>query len=190
MSKGRLLGVLLLVFLLALAWADPTLAGASHEEPRWGDFAWRIVNLILFCGILWYFTGNLVKRFFRNRKQTIQDTLDELETRREEAKKKLAEIEARIGSLEVERKAILDESRRQAERLKSGIVEDARRQAGRIVEQARRTAENESRARLDEVRATVANEIIATAAKALRGRLTEKDHDRLIADSLDKVALQ
>lgn len=188
MSKGSLIKPLFaLLFVLALA--TPCLASEGHE-PRWGDFTWRIINLILFCAILWYFTRNIIKGFFRNRKQTIENTLDELEKRRKEAKEKLAEIEKRIASLESERKAILDESKEQAERLRKGIVEDAQRQAGQIVEQARRAAENEGRAMLDQVRATVANEIVDAAAKALSGQLTEEDHDKLIANSLDKVSLQ
>lgn len=189
MSKERLIRISL-AFLLVLAWAEPSFAGAGHGAPRWGDFAWRIMNLILFCGILWYFTGNLIKKFFRNRKQAIKDTLDGLEARREDAKKELAEIETRIANLEAERQAILAESRAQADRLKKGIVDDAERQARQIVEQARRAAENEGRAKLDEVRAFVASEIIEAAARALRGQLTEQDHDKLIAKSLDKVVLQ
>lgn len=190
LSKGIKFSFALLALLALLALAEPSLAGETHAAPRWGDFAWRIVNLILFCGILWYFTGNLIKNFFRNRKQSIKDTLDELEQRREKAKNELAEIESRIASLEAERQAILNESRAQANRLKQGIVEEAKKQADQIVAQAKRAAENESRAKLDEVRASVANEIVDAAAKALRGKLTEKDHDKLIADSLDKVVLQ
>lgn len=178
-----------LALLVVGAMCAPVLASEAHHEPRWGDFAWRVLNLILFCALLWYFTGKLIKRFFRNRKQTIQDTLDELEKRREEARNQLAEIEKRIANLESERQAILDESKAQAERLKQGIVADAQKQAGQIVDQARRAAENEGRAMLDQVRATVANEIVDAAAKALRGQLTEEDHDRLIANSLDKVTL-
>ena len=177
-----------LALLLLLAWAEPALANEGHE-PRWGDFAWRVLNLILFCGILWYFTGNLIKRFFRTRKQTIQDTMTDLEKRREDARANLAEIEKKIANLEAERKAILDESQAQAERLKKGIVDDAQRQAQQIVEQARLAAENEGRAMLDQVRSQVAGEIIEAAAKALRGQLSEEDHDRLIANSLDKVVL-
>lgn len=177
-----------LAFLLLLAWAEPSLASDGHE-PRWGDFAWRVLNLILFCSILWYFTGNLIRRFFRTRKQTIQDTMTDLEKRREDARANLEEIEKRIANLEAERKAILDESQAQAERLKKGIMDDARRQAQQIVEQARLAAENEGRAMLDQVRSQVAGEIIDAAAKALRGQLSEEDHDRLIANSLDKVVL-
>lgn len=188
MSKGNLIRCLLALWLV-LAAAAPAFAGEGHE-PRWGDFAWRILNLILFCAILWYFTRNIIKGFFRTRKQTIQDTLAELEKRREDEKAKLAEIEKRIANLESERNEILNESRAQAERLKNGIVADAQRQAGQIVEQAKRAAENEGRAMLEQVRSTVANEIVDAAAKALAGKLTEAEHDKLIANSLDKVALQ
>lgn len=179
-----------LALMLILAATGTAYASEGHEAPRWGDFAWRVVNLILFCGILWYFIGGLAKRFFKTRRQTIQDTLDDLENRRAEAKANLAEIETRIANLEAERKAILDESRAQAERLKKGIVDDAQKQADQILDQARRTAENESRAMLDKIRAEVADEIVDAAGKALRGRLTEAEHDKLINNALDKVALQ
>lgn len=164
-------------------------AGEGHEI-RWGDFAWRVLNLILFCAILWYFIRNIWKRYFKNRRETIENTLTELEGRRKNAREQLAEIENRIANLEAERKAILEESRAQAERMKKGIVDDAHRQADQIVEQARKTAENEGRAMLDKVRSTIADEIITAASKALQGQLTEKDHDKLISNALDKVTLQ
>lgn len=187
MKKSRLCQILVLAAAL-LCLSARAFAAEGHHEPRWGDFAWRVANLIIFCGILWYFTGGLIKRFFKNRKQAIQDTLTDLERRKEEARAKLAEVEKRIASLEEERKAILDESRLQAERLKKGIMESAKRQADQIVENARRTAENESQAALAGVRATMADEIVEAAGKALQNRLTKEDHDKLINNALDKVA--
>ncbi|MBD5608415.1 MAG: ATP synthase F0 subunit B [Desulfovibrio sp.] len=186
---GRLT-VYFLIGLFALDICSATAFASEAHEPRWGDFAWRVVNLILFCGILWYFIRNIWKNFFRNRRETIENTLSELESRRADARAKLKEIEERIANLEAERQAILDESRVQAERLKKGIVEDARRQADQIVDQARKTAENEGRAMLDQVRSTMADEIVNAASKALRGQLTEEDHDKLITDALDRVTPQ
>ncbi len=98
-------------------------------------------------------------------------------------------MEARIARLDEERKAILEESRAQAERLKQGIVEEARRQAGQIVEQARLTAENEGRSVLAEVRAVLADEIVDAAEKVLRDKLNADEHEKLIANSLNKVVL-
>lgn len=192
MSKGKLAVCILPLFIavaaLALLPAD-VLAAEEHAAPRWGDFGWRVVNLVLFAAILWHFVGGLCKRFFKNRRETIQTTLDDLEDRRAKAREQLAAVESRIASLDSERKAILDESRQQAEALKRGIVEEAQRQAAQIVEQARLTAENEGRAIIAEVRATIADEIVDATEKALRSKLTAAEHGRLIENSLNKVVL-
>lgn len=179
------------ILVLAALVASPTGAMASegHAAPRWGDFGWRVVNIILFAAILWHFVGGLAKRFFKNRREGIQKGFDDLEERRTQARERLVDVERRIANLDAERKAILEESRQQAESLKRGIVEDARRQAEQIVAQARLTAENEGRAILAEVRAAIADEIVDAAEKALRSKLTAADHDKLIANSLNKVVL-
>jgi F-type H+-transporting ATPase subunit b len=162
---GFILPLFCVVAALALlpqaAWADE-----GHAAPRWSDFGWRALNFVIFAGILWYFVGGLAKRFFRNRRQGIKDSLDGLEQRRAAAKAQLAEVETRIANLNAEREAILAESRAQAETLKQGIVEEAQRQAAQIVEQARLTAENEGRAVFAQVRAAIADEIVEATAKA------------------------
>lgn len=161
----------------------------GHAAPRWGDFGWRILNLVVFAGILWYFIGGLAKRFFKGRRQLIRQSLDDLEERRAKAKEHLAAVETRIARLDEEREAILAESRVQAENLKQGIMAEARRQAAQIVEQARLTAENEGRSVLAEVRAAIADEIVDAAEKALREKLKAGEHEKLIANSLNKVVL-
>ena len=115
--------------------------------------------------------------------------LDDLDERRKTAKEQLASVETRIANLNAEREAILAESRQQAEALKQGIVEEAHRQAAQIVEQARLTAENEGRAIFAEVRASIADEIVNAAEKALSSKLNAAEHDKLIANSLNKVVL-
>lgn len=174
----------------SLLMTGAALAAEEHAAPRWGDFGWRVLNFVLFAGILWYFVGGLARKFFTGRREGIRQGLDDLEARRAEAKKRLADMEARIANLESERQAILDESAAQAERLKAGILEEARRQADQILEQARRTAENEGRTILAEVRAAVADEIVDAAQKALVEKLDAQGHDALIAKSLNKVVLQ
>ena len=179
-----------LVTALTLLMTAAALAAEEHAAPRWGDFGWRVLNFVLFAGILWYFVGGLARKYFSGRRRQIQEGLDDLEQRRSDAKKRLAEVEQRIAHLEAERKAILEESAAQAERLKAGILDEARRQADQILEQARRTAENEGRTILAEVRAAVADEIVDAAQKALVEKLDAQGHEALIAKSLNKVVLQ
>ncbi|MBQ7618331.1 MAG: ATP synthase F0 subunit B [Desulfovibrio sp.] len=185
---GRYVQILSVVVFVCLV-ATQVWANEGHEEPRWGDFAYRVVNFIIFFGILWYFTGKLIKNYFRGRRQGIQDTLDNLDLRRENAQKKLSEVEAHIANLEAERKAILDESRSQAEALKTQIIDDAKRQAEQIVAQAKLSAENEGRSILASVRSTLADEIVDAAEKLLRENLGPAEHKKLITNSLNKVVL-
>ena len=190
MSKWKHFGfVLPLALAVAVIATEAAAAEAGHAAPRWGDFGWRVLNFVIFAGILWYFVGGLAKKFFKGRRQMIRETLDDMEERRAKAKEHLAAVEARIARLDEERKAILEESRAQAENLKQGIMEEARRQADQIVEQARLTAENEGRSVLAEVRAALAYEIVDAAEKALRDKLGAAEHDKLIANSLNKVVL-
>ncbi|WP_165175131.1 ATP synthase F0 subunit B [Desulfovibrio sp. ZJ369] len=190
MSSWKHFGLILpLALVIAAVAAQAVAAEAGHEAPRWGDFGWRVLNFVIFAGILWYFIGGLAKRFFKGRRQLIRQSLDDLEERRARAKEHLAAVEARIARLDEERQAILEESRTQAENLKQGIVAEARRQAEQIVEQARLAAENEGRSVLAEVRAVIADEIVDAAEKALREKLKPADHEKLIANSLNKVVL-
>ena len=59
------------------------------NAPRWGDFGWRVLNFIIFAGILWYFVGGLARKFFSGRRARISQDLQDLEARRAEAQKRL-----------------------------------------------------------------------------------------------------
>lgn len=165
-------------------------AYASGGEPlRWGDFGWRVLNIIIFVAILWKFAGKLVVNFLTGRREGIRQELDDLDARRAEARERLGRIEERIANLDAERQAILDEGRAQAEVGRQAILAEARKQADAILEHARRTAENEGRAMLAQVRAAIADEIVDATEKALESRLDAARHDKLINNSLKKVVL-
>ena len=141
MSKWKHAGYILpLVIAFAALVFIPfeALASEGHGEARWGDFGWRVLNFVIFAGILWYFVGGLAKRFFKNRRETISGALDDLDERRAKAKEQLAAVESRIARLNEEREAILAESRKQAENLKAGIVEEAHRQAAQSLDAVER----------------------------------------------------
>lgn len=184
MNKWKTVGVAAALVLMCAG-----AAFAADGAPRWDDFGWRVLNLIIFVGILWKFTGKLVVNYFTGRRRGIQQTLDDLAARRETARKGLDDIEAQIANLDAERKTILDESMVQAEANKQAIIAEAHKQAEQIVAQARRTAENEGRAILQKVRATIADEIVDAAEQALVSKLDAPLHDKLITNSLNKVVL-
>ncbi len=174
---------------LALVLLQASTAMAAEGELRWADFGWRILNAVIFVAVLWKLTGKKLVGFLTGRREGIRQDLEDLDQRREDAKKKLSEVEASIANLEAERKAIIDESRAQAEAGKQAIIEEANRQAEQIIAGARRTAENEGRAILTEVRAVIADEIVEAAEKVLESKLDASKHGKLINNSLTKVVL-
>ena len=81
MRKGTvykaLAGMMVPALLVTLICAAPALASeGGHDAPRWGDFGWRCLNLVIFVAILWHFVGKMTVNFFRNRKKNIEEGID------------------------------------------------------------------------------------------------------------------
>ncbi len=184
MSKSRFVGMALALVLLSASSAM-----AAEGPLPWDNFAWRILNLVIFVAVLWIAIGKKACAFFTGRREGIRQELDDLDVRREEAKMNLVKLEASIANLAAERAAILEESKVQAEAGKKAIIEEAERQAEQIIVAARRTAENEGRTILADVRAAIADEIVDAAEKVLETKLDAAKHTKLINNSLTKVVL-
>ncbi len=175
------------IFLLSAGTAVASEAGA-HDLP-WGNFAFRIVNFVLFIGVIAYFFGGKIKGFFKGRSQQIADEISTLEERKAQAAAALAQVEERIRNLEQERKAILDEYRAQGETAKAAIIAKAEQAAVRLQEQAKRTAQNEIAQAVETIRAEMAEKIAQAAERMLAERLTAQEHAKLIDQYLTKVVL-
>ena len=153
------------------------------------NFAWRLLNIVVFIGILYKLVGTKAKTFFFGRRDGIRTELETLEARKIEAERHLTEIKKRIANLDAERQAILTESKAQAEQLKTAILAEAHKQAEQIREQALRAAENEGKAAVEQLRAALAEEIVAAAEALLQSKLDAAQHEKLINNSLTKVVL-
>jgi len=162
--------------------------GEEHGLP-WGNYIYRVINLIVVVGLIWKFAGAKIKDLFKGRRSQIKRELDELEVRQADAEKKLKEVERSIANLEQEKQLILDEARRQGEDLKQAILGNAGREAELITAQARKSAEHEAKAARDSLRNEMADLIVAAATKIVQEKLSEKDHEKLVDDYLTKVVL-
>lgn len=165
-------------------------AGVEDEGLPWGNFLLRVVNILIFLGIIWYAAGKIIKKFFVGRRASIVTEMEELDRLKKEAAAHLAEVERRVAGVEAECRALLEEGRAQAESLKAAILAEAEKQAAQIVEQARRSAEQEGKAELDAIRARMADDIVAAVEKGLVERLDAAEQQKLIDNSLTKVVLQ
>ena len=117
----RVLTVLLLGF-----------AGVFASEDHGGqtDIIPRVVNFLIFAGILYYLIAGFVRNFFAGRRQGIADEFDKIQQRLDEAKqskeKAASEVEkARITADEIIATA-RKEAQMMAERIKAGEDQEVR----------------------------------------------------------------
>ena len=172
----------------ALAYASGGEGGEAHELP-WANYGWRVLNFVIFIFLLYKFAGAKAAAFFGGRRAQIKKDLEDLESRKAEADKRLKDVENGIRNLEQEKAAILAEAKTQGEAIKVAIIEKAHKDAAAMQAQAVTSAENEARAAFDRVRAEIADQVIEQATKIVREKLTGEDHERLVDEYLTKVVL-
>lgn len=181
------------VLLTALAISSVAFASAEGHPlftpENVKNYGLRIVNFIIFAGLLYKFAGAKIKEFFVGRRDQIKQDLDDLQSRQAEAEKKLKDVEAGIANMAQEKKQILDAAKVQGEALKLAIIEKAQKDAEALKEQAQRTASNEAQAAVETIRAEMADMVVAAAEKIVAEKLSAEDHDKLVDEYLTKVVL-
>ena len=178
-------GIVVIAALVLLA----VVTQITNEYNPWVNLLARVGNIAIFLYIIWRVGGKKLIASLGQRRTDIAAELESLARKKQEAEAQIQEIRERIASLDAEREAILEESRRQGEILKANILEAANAEADRIRQQAARSADNETRSMLKELREKIADEIIDDVEGALIQRLDKKSHDKLIQEALKKVVL-
>lgn len=188
-ARHTVLSLIGVLAFAAVAYASGGEGGHGIDAEMWKNYAFRIVNFIIFIFLIYKFAGEKIASFFGGRRAQIKKDLEDLEVRKVEAEKKLKDVETGIRNLEQEKAAILAEAKVQGEAIKTAIIEKAQKDAATMQAQARTSAENEARAAFDRVRGEIADQVIEQATKIVREKLTEKDHERLVDEYLTKVVL-
>lgn len=167
-------------------------AFAADGHGSWSNLGFRVLNLALVVGVVYYFFGKKIVGFFKGRTEGIATELTSLESRKAEAQKSLANVEQRIADLEQERQAILSEYKAQGETLKASIIAQAEKSAVQITEQAKTAAENEIKVAIEDIRLEMAEKIVEATEELLTQKLSEAEHGKLIdkyLTTLTKVVL-
>ena len=168
---------------------SPALAGGHLTEASWTDLKFRVINFVLFAGILVWLLRKKIKNYYADRKEKIANELRNMEAAKVEAERSLAEVEKRIARLEADGQEILDEYRRQGESIQASIIARAEETARQITEQAQFTVENEAKMAAENLRFAVADMVVEATEQVLKSQLGPEEHEKLIDKYLNKVVL-
>lgn len=170
----------------------PTEASGGHAEaPKtyFGIPGWvlKVLNLIAFWGVLFYLIGKPVRKTLAARRESIRTAAVEATARRQKADQLASDIQARLGQIEGEVRAIHDRAAAEGERQKRELIAAAEVEAAKILQAARTEVDNRLKRARHEL-TELAGQLASDRAEALlRERVTEKDQHKLFEESLQQV---
>lgn len=165
--------------------------GAEHggtPNPFAGDIGnviWTVLIFVLVLVVLGKFAWGPILSALQKREDFIHDSLAQAKKDRVEAEARLKEYTENIIASKTEASAIVEEGRRDAEVVKRRIEDDAKTEANKMIERAKREISVATETAIKEIYTHTANLATSAASKVIRKELDPKEHERLIAESIN-----
>ena len=183
--------VILLILLFIFAFSLPTALSASSEDSGakgWTSTDWfRVMNFAVLVIVLVYVLRKPLSQALGARIKGIKSQLEDLEARKTEAEKKLAEYNEKLSQLEKESEKIVEDYIKQGNEAKARILKEAESAAEKLQTQARRNIEHEFKQAKLQLQEEIFETSLAKAEEIIKGKISGEDQDRLVDDYLRKV---
>jgi F-type H+-transporting ATPase subunit b len=198
-AKGsmRMQGKVTLVALavvMVLFYAGSVLASSeSHEEHGAKPKGWvatdtyRVMNFAVLAVGLFLLLRKPVANVLNDRIKGIKEQLAELEQKKNEAEKDLAQYNQRLVDLEGEADKIVARYIEQGNEAKARILKEAEKTAVKLEEQAKRNIASEFERAKQNLQEETIKKAMAKAEELIERNITTKDQETLIDEYLDKV---
>ncbi len=148
----------------------------------------QVVNfLILFAG-LYFLLWKPILKMLDQRKERIQQALEDAERAREEREQAQAEFNRRLEEAARERERIVARAREEAQEVREAILAEAEKEAKRRLIGAREEAQLERDRILKELRGQVAVLAIAAANRLIGEALDEERQRRLVDEFFSSIS--
>jgi len=151
-------------------------------------FVITIINITLLFFILRKLLFKPVTKFMAERAKRVQDSIEQAEKDRTQARKILAEYEDKLKNAEAEAREIIKTAREDAERLAEMIVAERKQEAADISAIARKQLEAEHQAALAKFKLEAAALVLAASAKLAARDFSGDDNRRYANMLLDELA--
>ncbi|WP_428303662.1 F0F1 ATP synthase subunit B [Lacipirellula sp.] len=165
-------------------------AGASLEDPSEirGDLAiYTFAVFMLLLAILGTLAWPKISVALTEREKRIEDNIASAEAKSEEAKRLLAQYEAKLASAAAEVRAMLEEARKDAEATKEQIIAEARAGAQAERDRAVRDIDLAADHAMKNIAETSANLAVDLAGKVIRESINPAKQQELVRVALQKL---
>jgi F-type H+-transporting ATPase subunit b len=180
---------LLLFFLFSIAASAAYASGdeGGHEASKWWNFGWKTFDFIVLVGFLYWLLAAKVKEFFVGRRKDIKESLENAAKQKNEAEKKYREYSEKIDKASLEIDSIFEMIKEQGFAEKQKIIDDAKKVAEKMKRDAQARIEQELQKASSQLRIEAVQLSVQMAEQILKRNITEKDHESMVKEYMDKV---
>jgi F-type H+-transporting ATPase subunit b len=181
------------LLLLALLVAAPAAYAEEHEDPGlmkldWMAMVTAIVVFLILVVVLAKTAWKPILKGLKEREDAIRRAVDEAKEASERARATVAEYEAKLARASEEGRAILEDARKDALRLKADIEAEARKQSEETVQRGVREIGQAKATAWDALVRDAATLATETAARIIRRTLSPEAHADLVDEVVREVS--
>jgi ATP synthase F0 subunit b len=147
----------------------------------------KLVNLLLFVGLMFYFLRRTIIGAFRGRQESIRNELMRAEEERAAAEARLEEVEGRLARLDSEVEAIRANAQKEAAEERVRVERATEAEIRKIREQARREIESAAKAARAELRTFTAEQSVKLAEEMIRRDIRPEDDAHLAQEYVEEL---
>ena len=182
------ISVLMCFFISGVALGSSDKGHDEHGSKGWvATDTYRVMNFAVLAVGLFILLRKPAAQAFNSRIQGIRDQLDELETKKKDAEKRLVEYEAKLSLLEEEAEKIIAGYIAQGDDAKTRIIKEAETASKKLEEQARRNIEHEFESAKLILKEEILEQAIERAEEIIKSKIMPDDQNRLVDEYLEKV---
>jgi len=180
-NKSILLILFIVPFLLFMSSAEE-----SHPS-QIKDFLGKAVNFLVLFGGLAYLLRKPLGSFLQERSDSLAKNLQGAKASREEAAKRLYEIESRMEKLDDEVEQLRQEAESEGQALHQRTIEEAKKNAERLKRFAHSEIEMLTKEAIHEIKQHTAAVAADLARQRILDRVTEEYQSSLIDKSIERL---
>jgi F-type H+-transporting ATPase subunit b len=173
-------GFTLSLFLPALLFAADDGHGAKASDPVIPQTVWAILSFLVVLFILWKKAIPPILGAMDSRAEKIREALAAADQAKADAEAAMAAHQDNLETARQESRSIIEEGKRDAEKVKAQIIEDASQEAGEISQRVTREIQLAKEAALDDLHKRSVSLSIDLAGKLIQKNLSAKENQKLI----------
>ncbi len=146
----------------------------------------QIVNFVILFGLLYLVAYKPIMRMLDERSKKIKDSMEQVESIREQADRAEEEVKKRLETAGKEGQEVITRAVRTGEEARQKVQQDARQEAEAVIDKARLEIQRQRDEAIDELRKEFADLTIEAAGKVIEQSLDKEAHRQLIDKVLEE----